>query len=79
MRALMIIAVPILALVAFFAFCMAAVNPESEVVTHTMTQEQFAKVRVISIVVCALAVLGDLVLIWRLFMRRSAREESHVA
>jgi hypothetical protein len=75
----MIIAVPILALVAFFAFCMAAVNSESEAVTHTMTQEQFAKVRVISIVVCAVAALGDLVLIWRLILGRSARREHHVA
>ena len=75
----MIIAIPVLALIAFFAFCMAAVSPESEVVTHYLTHEEFVRTRAVSIVVCILAVSLDLVLIWRLFMRRSAREVSHVA
>ncbi len=75
----MAIALLPLAVIGLIAFCCAAVGPESEVVLHYMTPDEFARTRVISIFIGTIAVLCDALFIYLLFRRRSAGGDTHVA
>ncbi len=76
MRVLMGIGILAFAVVACLSFCMAAVSPESEVVLHYVTPDEYARIRTVSLVVGTLAVLLDAVLFYILFRRRSAGAEA---
>ena len=79
MRLLIVFGIVVLSLIAFFAFGCAAVRRSSEVAMHTMTDEDFARARIMFISVGAVASALDLFLVSRLFRRRTPREETNAA
>jgi len=77
MKLLIILGILVLSVVAFLAFGCATVGRDSEVAMHTMTDEGFARARIMFISVGAVASVLDLFLVSRLFRRRTHREETH--
>ena len=70
MRTLLVLLIPVLAIVAFFAFGFAAIRRESEVAMHLFSEEGFVRFRIQCILTGSVALLLDLFLIWYLRRRR---------
>ena len=78
MKASMVLAAVVLALVALMAFALATVQRESEVAMHVYTDEDFIRARITFIVVGVGAALLDLLLMRRLWRCRN-RNGIHAA
>lgn len=72
MRTLMSVTAGILAVVVLLAFGLASVSRESEVAMHTMTDEEFLRTRFTLIGIGTVAFVAELLLLMRLFRRRSS-------
>jgi len=78
-KTFLVLLVPVLVIVAFFAFGFATIRGESEVAMHFMTGEDFERLHIRCIFIGIGAVLLDLFLVWHLWRRRSQENETHVA
>ena len=79
MKALMLLAAMVLAVVALIALAFATVRRESEVAMHLFSDEQFVRARITFIVIGVAALLLDLFLLWHLWRRHSNRKKTRAA